>query len=93
MKAPVYRIKRLQYAGRGEVLANHECILRNIGCYICIAEHTQDSPIGHLLVAQYQLIKGVDITTLTAGDELFFIVSHKICHLAASLLLVSFEPV
>src|SRR6266516_4377202 len=68
--------KRL-YTAKG----SNKHILRDISRGVTISQHAEDDAIRALLIIEYQLIERVDIPKLAAGNELYLILSHKLCHM------------
>src|SRR5215467_12505176 len=68
--------KRL-YTAKG----SNKHILCDISRGITIPQHAEDDAIRALLVIEHQLIERVDIPKLAAGNELYLILSHKLCHM------------
>src|SRR5947209_1170487 len=65
--------------------SSNKRILRHISSHIWITKHAKDNAIDRLLVAQYQLIKGVNVSSLTTGNKLLLIVSCRLVHMLPHL--------
>src|SRR6266700_5751489 len=68
--------KRL-YTAKG----SNKHILRDISRGVTISQHAEDDAIRALLIIEYQLIERAYIPKLAAGNELYLILSHKLCHM------------
>src|SRR5437763_9832855 len=77
--------RRAATIGGDGAKCRNEGILRDISCDIWISKHAKDNAIDRLLVVQHQLVKGVDVASLTTDNELFLIFPCGLAHNATHL--------